>query len=82
MRDAIAPFAADIPVMREAIIAEGKARDVEKRLRWDLSFKAGLTPWVCSTLYSYCDDVHVDTALRAIVREIEPAAVPDPTPGG
>ena len=30
-----------------------------------------LTPWICDNLYSYLDDSHVDTALRAIVRELD-----------
>lgn len=39
----------------------------DKRYRWDLSYRAGLTSWICSNLYSYADDTHIDTALRSIV---------------
>ncbi|MGX9389612.1 hypothetical protein ACWX0O_01680 [Nitrobacteraceae bacterium UC4449_H16] len=55
---------------RQFIVNEGKSKDVEKRLRWDLSYYAGLTPWICEHVYSYANDDHVDTALRAIMREL------------
>jgi hypothetical protein len=38
-----------------------------KRFRWDALNKAGLTPWLCSDVYSYANDSHIDTALRAIL---------------
>ena len=41
----------------------------DKRYGWDMLHESGLTPWVCSTLYDYLDDTHIDTALRKIVRE-------------
>jgi hypothetical protein len=56
---------------RQFILNEGKAKDVEKRLRWDLSYYAQLTLFLCDTIYpSGCDDTHVDTALRAIMRDL------------
>lgn len=55
---------------RQAIIAEGKAKDVEKRLRWDLSYAAKLSPWICATVYSYANDVHLDTALRSVMADL------------
>lgn len=36
----------------------------EKRWRWDLLYRAGLSRWICDNLYSYLDDTHIDTALR------------------
>jgi len=39
----------------------------DKRYQWDLSYAAGLTRFFCDTLYSYCDDTHIQTALRNIV---------------
>ena len=41
------------------------------RLRWDclraatIEGKRGIT-WICDTLYSYLNDEHIDSALRAI----------------
>lgn len=56
---------------RQFIINEGKAKDIEKRLRWDLSYYANLTAYVCDEVYSQgCDNTHVDTALRAIMRDL------------
>jgi len=37
-----------------------------KRYRWDMARNAGLMPFICDTLYKYCDDSHIDTALRQI----------------
>jgi hypothetical protein len=54
----------------EFVRNEGRSKDVAKRVRWDWSYYAGLTPWICSYLYSYCDDTHIDTALRQIMREL------------
>ncbi len=55
---------------RAQIVVEGKAQDVEKRLRWDLSYAAGLTPWICDNIYPYANDDHIDTALRNIMKEL------------
>ena len=71
IRDAIRPNAGKIASHRQFIINEGKAKDVEKRLRWDLLYYADLSPWICDNLYSYLDDTHIDTALKQIVKEIE-----------
>lgn len=55
---------------RRYIINQGTSKDVERRLRWDMTYVAKLTPWICSTLYSYLDDNHIDTALRAIMVDL------------
>ena len=72
MRDTIrtAFTSEQVQAHRAAVIAEGKSKDIDKRVRWDLSYGAKLTPWVCANLYSYVDDSHIDTALRLIVRDI------------
>ena len=36
------------------------------RYRWDLTYAASLSGWICKNLYSYLDDTHIDTALRNI----------------
>ncbi len=55
---------------RQFIINEGKAKDVEKRLRHDWFYYAGLSAWVCDNLYSYMDDTHLDTALKGVMRDL------------
>ena len=62
MRAAIAPH--DTPEARASYRAAGLS---DRRFRWDLSYRARLTPWICANVYSYADDTHIDTALRAIV---------------
>ena len=71
MKTAMQPFADRIAAHRQFIIEEGKAKDVEKRLRWDIHYAAKLSPWICEHVYPYANDVHIDTALRAIMKEIE-----------
>lgn len=71
MLDAITTIGVDkLRCHRQFIVNEGKAKDVEKRLRWDASYYAHLTPFIGDQIYSYADDTHVDTALRSIMREL------------
>lgn len=62
MSATIAPL--DTPELRKAYKDAGLT---DKRYRWDLSYRAGLTPWFCSEVYGYANDDHIDTALRSIV---------------
>lgn len=61
-----------IPEIRASIAIENKAKDHAKRLRWDMLYIAIGSRWICDNLYSYLDDDHIDTALRAIMRQYEP----------
>ena len=38
-----------------------------KRYQWDVTYQAGLTAYICETLYSYLDDNHIQTALNRII---------------
>ncbi len=66
MRIAMAPTMERVPfeVYRNAGLSG-------KRYRWDVMRSAGLLPFICNTLYLYCDDSHIDTALRAICEHKE-----------
>ena len=73
MRAAIANLDADaVRAHRAALADDPRVRDLAKRFRWDLSYAARLTPWICDTVYPYANDTHVDTALRRIVDELYP----------
>lgn len=61
---------AQVAERRQAIVREGKAKDVDMRLRWDLSYRAGLSAWLCTNVYPYANDEHLDTAFRQIMREL------------
>jgi len=37
------------------------------RYRWDCLWAAGLTRWVCDTIYPYANDDHIDTVLRQAI---------------
>jgi len=56
---------------RRKIIDEGKAKDADKRVRWDVSYASGLSQWINDNLYGYLDDTHIDTALRRVMRELK-----------
>lgn len=71
IRAAVAKF--DTDFHRSRYVAAGLS---DKRFQWDCLHAAGLTPWVCSTLYQYLNDDHIDAALRAVIKPLqrEPAA--------
>ena len=65
MRAAIAP--SDTARLRDEYRALALS---SKRYRWDLTYAAKLSPWICDNLYAYLDDTHIDTALRRIVADL------------
>ena len=56
-----------IETHRQNLKRDGRVRDVEKRLRHDLLRHAGLSQFVCDSVYPYANDEHLDTALRRIM---------------
>ena len=50
---------------------EGKAKVTSKRVRWDWSYYANLTAFICDSIYTYANDQHLDTALKSIISELE-----------
>lgn len=64
--DAVAPW--DTPFHRERYAAAGHS---DKRYRWDCLWAAKLSAWVCSTLYPYLNDEHIDTALRSLIKPLD-----------
>ena len=60
-----------IPQIRESIARENKAKNHDKRLRWDMLYCAIGSRWIVDNLYSYLDDDHIDSALRAIMRQYD-----------
>ena len=65
LRDTIAPI--DTPERRADYVKQGFS---SMRYRWDLLYAAQASNWICSTLYPYLNDGHIDTALRSIVPPI------------
>lgn len=55
---------------RAQIVAEGKSKDPDKRVRWDYSYAAKLSRFFCDEIYPYADDSHIDTALRQIFKDL------------
>ncbi len=62
MRDAIAPFAS------AELFAQYQEQGLShKRYRWDLLWKSQFN--VCTMIYPYANDDHIDTALRFLVSD-------------
>lgn len=53
-----------------ALQNDTRVKDLGKRFRWDLFNASGLLDFTCQTLYKYCNDSHIDSALKKIVQEI------------
>jgi len=47
-----------------------KTKDLQKRFCFDLLYGAGLTKFVCDSLYPYLTDDHILTALKAIAPKL------------
>ncbi len=86
IREAMRPFAPRAAQLREELprtrpdrYGPNGAGNLEKRVRWDIFNAAIPSVWVCDNLYrdgmngpsTGVNDEHIDTALRAIMREIE-----------
>lgn len=41
-----------------------------KRYQWDVTYQAGLSAYICDTLYPYLNDDHIQTALNRIIPAI------------
>ena len=61
----------DIAHNKQFIEKEGKAHDPAMRLRWDCLWCTGLSKWLCENVYKYCNDNHIDTALKQIMIELK-----------
>lgn len=55
---------------RDYIVKEGKAKDIEMRLRWDYFYAATKGKEVRDNLKEL-EDSHIDTALRQIMKEVQ-----------
>jgi hypothetical protein len=55
---------------KEALKNDARVKDLDKRFRWDLLFASQSSVYIADTLYNYMDDKHIDTALRAIVKDL------------
>ena len=72
LKKAITPNRDKIKSHREFIIKEGKAKDVDKRLRWDFMWaipRQVRTP-IIDEVYKYANDDHLDTVLKRIIQEL------------
>ena len=56
---------------KETVLASGKFKNFEERIRWDILSACHLSSFISETLYKYLNDDHIDTALRSIVKELK-----------
>ena len=71
MRDAIAGAISqsDLDALRQALRADSRVKDFDKRVRWDVLHRSVPSAWICDNVYKYADDSHLDTALKRIMAE-------------
>ncbi len=62
--------AAQPTMTRDYYARMGIGKDPAMRHRWDLMYAAKLSAWLCDNV-PYANGDHIDTALRAIIRELE-----------
>ena len=70
LKQRIEPLKAQFPVALLAFKNNPRIKDANKALRWEALRASGLIPWVCTNLYGYMNDDHIDTALRSIMAEL------------
>ena len=46
-------------------------KDKAMRFRWDMFIAAKLSTFAGDELYSYLNDDHIDTALKAVMKELD-----------
>jgi hypothetical protein len=47
-----------------------KVKDLQTRFCFDLFYSAGLTAFICETVYLYASDSHILTALKSICPKV------------
>jgi len=73
LRDAIhkAAYAVDMEAYLAEVQSDPRVKDAHKRMRWDLLHASTLSSnWIVDNLYQYADDSHIDTALKAAMKEL------------
>lgn len=43
-----------------------KVKDLQVRFNFDLLYATGLNSWICDEVYSYANDVHLQSFLKSI----------------
>lgn len=43
-----------------------KVKDLQVRFNFDLLYATGLNSWICDNVYSYANDVHLQSFLKSI----------------
>ncbi len=71
MKSKMAENASRIPDHIARIKDDPRIKDLDKRIRWDWLYGSIPSSWICDNLYPYMDDTHIDTALRAIVKDLK-----------
>lgn len=72
IKEHMAKIADKIPAHKERIKDDPRIKDLDMRIRWDWLWGTGLSSWMSTNLYPYLNDTHIDTALKSIVKELQP----------
>ncbi len=49
-------------------------KDLETRLAWDVMWSTLGAKWICDNIYSYANDSHILTAIKAAIAAVESEA--------
>lgn len=61
---------------RRQVYRDGKfprasyVKNLDQRYRWDLMYASGMIKYATDQLYDYCNDSHIDTALRSFIKPL------------
>lgn len=66
--DALSP--STVAFIKESIRTQNKYKDFGTRLRFDLLYASVPSSWICDNLYPYMNDDHINSALKAVVKEV------------
>ena len=47
-----------------------QVRNLQTRFCWEMAWAALSSKWICDTLYPYCNDDHIMTALKSICPKV------------
>lgn len=59
-----------VDLHKEDCIKHANSGLSEKRIYWDFANACGLNKFICDVLYKYCNNNHVEMALKYIYRNL------------
>ncbi len=61
----------DVTYLKNIIWEAQTFKNFERRILWELCYWKIPSAWICSELYPYLDDSHIESALKQIIKELK-----------